>query len=51
LRDAEQQLEKAQRTVASWKATVQTCRKRITENALWPETQSQGQDSGQQHSV
>lgn len=36
LRDAEQGLENAQRIVASWKATIQTCRKRVAESARWP---------------
>ncbi len=50
LRDAEKQLEKAQRIIASWKATIQICRKRVAEGAAWPRMQSQGQDSGPQHS-
>ena len=50
LRDAERGLDIAQREIASWKATIRTCRKRIAEGALWPSMQSPGQDSGQQHS-
>jgi hypothetical protein len=51
LRDAEEGLRKAQRAVASWKATIQTCRRRMAERAPWPGAQSEGQDSGQQHNV
>jgi hypothetical protein len=52
LRDAEQELAKAQRVVASWKGTIQTCRKRMKGNAPWPSmAHSGGQNSNQQHSV
>lgn len=50
LRDAEAGLEKAQRAVASWKATIQTCRKKIAAGAPWP-GQLTDQNSEQQHSV
>jgi phage shock protein A len=51
LRDAEQGLEKAQRVVASWKATIRTCQRRLAEDAEWPGTQSESQNSDPCHSV
>jgi hypothetical protein len=50
LQDAQKELDKAERLVASWKATIQTCRKRIAENAPWP-GQVSNQKQDQQHSV
>ncbi|MGA7375308.1 MAG: hypothetical protein WBW36_03110 [Candidatus Sulfotelmatobacter sp.] len=51
LRDAELGLDKAQKKVASWKATIRTCQKRLAEGAAWPGTQSADQSQEQQHSV
>ena len=52
LADAEQGIEKATKELADWKAVAAICRKRIAQNAKWPNSaQLRDRELGQQHSV
>jgi hypothetical protein len=50
LRDAEENLQKASRELADWKAVVAICRKNVAHGKPWP-TQSANQKSEACHGV